>query len=392
MTSWRKATLGELADENGGFIQTGPFGSQLHMSDYSDHGTPVVMPTNIRNLRIDPTGIARVDAGHVERLARHQLRAGDIVYSRRGDVEKCALVTETEAGWLCGTGCLLVRSSGPNLDSRFLSYSLSQPATRAWISQHAVGATMPNLNTGILREVPVEVPEHTTQIGIAATLGSLDDKVASNQAIAALIPQTIRAHIRSALPGTSSHVPVSTLARFVNGGAYTKGATGSGRMVLRIAELNAGPGASTVYNDIEVPEDKTARAGDILMSWSGSLDVFRWFRNEAIVNQHIFKVIPTGYPAWLVFDRLKAAMPEFRAVAADKATTMGHIQRGHLSTTTVPIPNPVAVKALESKLAPLWERLLLAERENLKLAALRDTLIPELLSGRIRIPLQEKVA
>ena len=100
------------------------------------------------------------------------------------------------------------------------------------------------------------------------------------------------------------------------------------------------------------------------MSWSGSLGVYRWFRAEAIINQHIFKVIPTGYPAWLVFDRLDAVMPVFRSVAQDKATTMGHIQRGHLESTTVDVPSATSIARLAEALDPLWERLLLAEREN----------------------------
>lgn len=163
-------------------------------------------------------------------------------------------------------------------------------------------------------------------------------------------------------------------------------------MVLRIAELNSGPGGSTVYNELDVPEDRTARAGDILMSWSGSLGVYRWFREEAIINQHIFKVIPTGLPAWLVFDRLDAVMPIFRGVAADKATTMGHIQRGHLESTMVDVPSPSTIEQLDLALSPLWDRLLSAEPENVRLATLRDALLPELLSGRIRVPVKETAA
>jgi type I restriction enzyme S subunit len=162
-------------------------------------------------------------------------------------------------------------------------------------------------------------------------------------------------------------------------------------MVLRIAELNSGPGSSTVYSGIEVPEDKTARAGDTLMSWSGSLGVYRWFRDEAIINQHIFKVIPTGYPSWLVFDRLNHVMPVFQGIAQDKATTMGHIQRGHLESTTIKVPSPEDVKRLDAALDPLWQRLLLAERENVRLEILRDGLLPELLTGRIRVPEAEGV-
>lgn len=214
MSKWTSTTLGELEQESQGTIQTGPFGSQLHMSDYSEHGTPVVMPTNIRDLRIDPAGIARVSGEHVERLARHKLQIGDIVYSRRGDVEKCALVSEEEEGWLCGTGCLLVRVHGPHLDARFLSYALSLPETRAWISQHAVGATMPNLNTRLLREVPVKVPGIEDQRAIAATLGALDDKIESNRRAMAKAQELGDALFRSA---SSDYRAVSDVAMITMG-------------------------------------------------------------------------------------------------------------------------------------------------------------------------------
>jgi type I restriction enzyme S subunit len=207
-----------------------------------------------------------------------------------------------------------------------------------------------------------------------------------------LIPQLIRARVDASISQAVDRVSVAELARFVNGGAYTKGATGTGRMVIRIAELNSGPGGSTVYNDIDVPDEKVVHPGDILMSWSGSLGVYRWFRDQAIVNQHIFKVIPTRYPAWLVFDRLDAVMPVFRGVAADKATTMGHIQRGHLASTNVEIPVVPKIEQLNEMLWPLWGRWLSAEREVVRLAELRETLVPELLSGRMRVPEEGEVA
>lgn len=275
---------------------------------------------------------------------------------------------------------------------RFFSKDESVADTRYlyWATQsHATfplrGSAQPFISQGDAREVAISLPPISEQRAIAATLGALDDKIESNRRIIGLIPRLVRAHVNSAISHSSTFISVSDLATFVNGGAYTKGATGTGRMVIRIAELNSGPGRSTVYNDIKVPDEKIARAGDILMSWSGSLGVYRWYRDEAIINQHIFKVSPTGYPAWLVFDRLNEVMSVFRGVAADKATTMGHIQRGHLISTNVEIPTQGALEELETKISPLWDRLLLAERENLDLEQLRDALLPELLSGRIHV-------
>src|SRR5699024_1936198 len=170
-------------------------------------------------------------------------------------------------------------------------------------------------------------PPLVEQRAIAGTLGALDDKIESNRRLIELIPSLVRAHVNMVIADESVAVPVSDLATFTNGGAYTKGATGAGRMVVRIAELNSGPGGSTVYNDIEVPDTKTARSGDLLMAWSGSLGVYRWYRDEAIINQHIFKVTTAEYQAWLVFARLEAGMSEVREIAADTATTVEKLQR-----------------------------------------------------------------
>lgn len=155
---WPRTSLAALTAQHGGSIQTGPFGSQLHASDYANQGTPVVMPKDIADRRISTSTVARVSSEHVVRLSRHQLRTGDIVFSRRGDVERHALVTPREAGWLCGTGCLLVRSGAKWRWPAYMSLLLDAPLAKAWLVQHAVGATMPNLNTGILGSIPLTLP------------------------------------------------------------------------------------------------------------------------------------------------------------------------------------------------------------------------------------------
>jgi len=155
---WRATTLGTEAKRCDGIVQTGPFGSQLHASDYVPEGIPVVMPKDIAGRRVSTDSIARIREADAERLSKHRLQPGDLVYSRRGDVERHALIANRETGWLCGTGCLLVRL-GPRWPSpAFASLALDRPEARAWISQHAVGATMPNLNTSILSAVPLVVP------------------------------------------------------------------------------------------------------------------------------------------------------------------------------------------------------------------------------------------
>ena len=274
----------------------------------------------------------------------------------------------------------VLRANDEN-DTRFLSYMIESLDLSGFIT----GSTQPKLSQAALLSIPLRLPKLAEQRRIAELLGTLDNKIESNQNLAEVIPSLIDAKIHHALSdGSGDSIPVSKLAKFVNGGAYTKEASGTGRMVIRIADLNTGPGASTIYNDIDVPGDRLAHFGDLLMSWSGSLGVYVWVREEAIVNQHIFKVILTDFPAWLVHNRLNVALHGFRAIAADKATTMGHIQRKHLDETFVEVPI-AKLEQLNHLCVPLWNRFISAQLEAMRLAELRDALLPELMSGRMRV-------
>lgn len=287
--------------------------------------------------------------------------------------------------------CKLVRIDRSVADPYFVYWCLQNMFNqgRAWNYQ--------NRSTGIANfqfeyfldqeEIPGFPLEE--QRAIAATLGALDDKIESNTRLVKLIPEIISVYVAKELDNNCSEIPVSNLAEFVNGGAYTKGASGNGRVVIRIAELNSGIGSSTVYNNIEVPDNKTARAGDILMSWSGTLGVYVWTLDEAIINQHIFKVLPKEYPSWLVFDRLNSAISEFRAIAADKATTMGHIRRDHLNSTLIEIPERAGIERLNEICGLLWRKYISTQLEINELSSLRDALLPELMSGRIRVRVME---
>ena len=184
---WRATTLGAEVERCGGAVQTGPFGSQLHASDYVPEGVPVVMPKDIGGRRVSTASIARIREDDAVRLSRHRVQPGDVVYSRRGDVERHALIGAREAGWLCGTGCLLVRL-GPKWPSpMFASFALDRPETRAWISQHAIGATMPNLNTGILSAVPLVMPSDGVVRAFARAVDPLQELVVARDAEGSLL-------------------------------------------------------------------------------------------------------------------------------------------------------------------------------------------------------------
>jgi type I restriction enzyme, S subunit len=194
---WEYAPLGTVCQRGGGDVQTGPFGSQLHASDYVTSGIPSIMPQNIGDNRIIEKGIARIRPEDAKRLSRYLVRKGDIVYSRRGDVERRALVRDHEDGWLCGTGCLRVRLGEKGVDPRYASFYLGHPCVQEWVSRHAHGATMPNLNTSILAACPFVIPPPSAQSAIAHILGTLDDKIELNRRMNETLEAMVRALFKS---------------------------------------------------------------------------------------------------------------------------------------------------------------------------------------------------
>jgi type I restriction enzyme, S subunit len=154
---WNRQALELLCMDKEG-IQTGPFGSQLHQSDYSEAGVPVVMPKNLISFRIAPEEIARIPDALAHKLSPHCMAEGDTVYGRRGDIGRRAFISAKQAGWLCGTGCLRIRPDPEKVSPRFLFDALGAPDTAGAIANRAKGATMLNLNATLLKSVPVLVP------------------------------------------------------------------------------------------------------------------------------------------------------------------------------------------------------------------------------------------
>lgn len=178
MNKWTYTTLGKISE-----IITGPFGSQLHQSDYVEQGIPVVMPQDIDNRKVNYASINYVSNEDAIRLERYKTIINDILYARRGDVEKHAFIKEKDNGVLCGTGCLRVRITTSEVEPEFISFFLNREETRKWLVTHAVGTNMPNLNTDILSDVPIAYPLLEEQRRIVQVLNSLDEKIALNSAV-----------------------------------------------------------------------------------------------------------------------------------------------------------------------------------------------------------------
>jgi type I restriction enzyme S subunit len=367
-----------------------------------------------------------VDEEAARRLSRHLLRRGDILFARRGvqATGNSALITDRHVGALCGTGAILLRvHDHSRVDPSYLSFVLSSEITTAWLKQHAVGAVMPNLNEGVLRAIPLSLPDIDEQRAIARSLTAFDDKIDLNrrtndtlEGIARTLfkswfvdfdpvrakadrrPVSLDSSTADLFPSSFEHTnfglrpkgwavhPLDGVARFLNGLALQKfPATGPGYLpVIKIAELRSMTTKGSDRASRDIPDEYIIRDGDLLFSWSGSLEVVVWCGGEGALNQHLFKVT-SPYSQWFIHGWLLQHLPEFRAIAADKATTMGHIQRKHLTEAAVLVPAESLLRQLDQYMAPLQGRSLSLRLESRTLAELRDTLLPKLLSGEVRI-------
>ena len=194
--NWQPVNIEHVLNE----LQTGPFGSSLHQSDYRVGGTPVINPASIQNEQIVPVDKMAVDEHTLQRLASFKLRFGDIVMARRGEMGRCAIVTDREAGWLCGTGSLILRPSSL-IYARFLALLIGSPFSREYLGGSAVGSTMQNLNQSILLNLPFGLPPLAEQHRIVAKadeLMALCDRLAG---------------VRTAREATRDRLTAASLAR-----------------------------------------------------------------------------------------------------------------------------------------------------------------------------------
>jgi len=170
---WTFCKLGEFLDENGGYVQTGPFGSQLHSYEYVQEGIPVVMPQDIERGKIILDKIARITPKKAKALERHQVKENDVIFARRGELNRGVAITANETGWLCGTGCLLFRPNAKTLSAEWFSLIYSSPLVQRQLEAIAVGSTMKNINTGVIHALNIAIPSLLEQKRITQVIDSI---------------------------------------------------------------------------------------------------------------------------------------------------------------------------------------------------------------------------
>lgn len=403
---WKEVRLGDIAD-----VQTGPFGSQLHKSDYIAEGIPCIMPTNIgSHLNFIVDGIAHVSEVDANRLSRHLTEFGDIIYARRGDIEKCAYVTTNEEKWLCGTGCLKIRCNN-GVNSRFIAYQLSTAECKKWITGNAVGTTMLNLSKGILSNLPLLVPSHEDQRRIASILSSLDRKIELNNKINADLEEMAQAIFKNWFvdfePFKDGKFVDSELGMIPEGwkvGRLTDviklmpGGTPKTSEPLywdngtipffspkdvngvycfatekHITETGLNKCSSNLY-----PKDT------IFITCRGTVGKVCLAACDMAMNQsnYAIKAID-GYSQYYVFFLVKSVVE--RLIKKSNGAVFSAITSKDFDEEIL-IPSQKSVEDFTNMIDGFFRRIFTIGTENSRLSLLRDTLLPRLISGEIEVP------
>jgi len=392
------------------------------------NGVPILRVGDIRGGRISTESTLRVEPAVEAAYSRTRLAGGELLLTLVGTVGETAVVPPELAGWNVARAVAVIPIR-QDVGAHWVRLALDSPTVREMINGRLNTTVQATLNLKDVAQLPVLLPSEGERRRIAAIIGAFDDKIElnrrMNQTLEAVAQTTfeswfvdfdpVRARaageadesiherlgasgeLLAALPDSmhqsdGHEVPagwsvkgLDEIAIYLNGLALQKyPATGDESLpVIKIAQLRLGHSVGADRAGLDVPAPYVIGDGDVLFSWSGSLEVDLWTGGPGALNQHLFKVTSPTYPKWFFYLWTKHHLQEFRQIAADKATTMGHIQRKHLSKAKAFVPPQSVIDAAHKVLAPLIDRITAAQLEARSLGDVRDSLLPRLLSGEL---------
>ena len=385
--SWEKVKLGDLAN----CIQPGPFGSQLHSSDYADEGTPIIMPKDMIGGKISHQDLIRVPDEHLQRLKRHQVFDGDLMVARKGDVRKCVYITENENGWLTGSDCLKVSLDRGKCYPKYIYYQLRSPFIGRWLETISIGATMPSLNTGLLSGIEISLPTIDAQMRIAEVLSSYDDLIENNQKQIKLLEEAAQrlykewfvdlrfpghetTPITDGIPEGWGEGTLVDLAVFKRGKTITKGQVNEGNVPVVAGGLEPAYYHDTPNTDAPV----------ITVSGSGANAGFtRMYHTKVWASDCSYiDVSVTQDIAW-IFCFLKENKASIDSM--QKGAAQPHVYAKDINAMKAVIPCDSLMEQFRTAVEPMFSKIGKLETQIKQLAEARDRLLPKLMNGEIEV-------
>ena len=379
--------------------------------------------------RLHDVPMKRVELTEKEQ-SKSLVQQGDLLFARRSLVAegagRCSIVSEVNEPTTFESSIIRARPNPALASSDYLYYFFSSPLGRERMATILRQMAVSGITGSDLMELEIECPELEHQKTIAMFLSALDDRItllretnATLEAIAqalfkswfvdfdpvrakaeGLEPEGIDAATAALFPDSFVEselglVPrgwmvrsLDSIANYLNGLAMQKfPPTDDGWVpVIKIAQLRKGNTVGADRAGRNIKTEYIIQNGDVLFSWSGSLEVVIWCGGEGALNQHLFKVTSKDFPKWFYYLWTRQHLTDFQQTAASKATTMGHIQRKHLTEAKVVVPPAEMLRSAGVLIEPLLERWLVNAEKAQTLTQLRDTLLPRLISGQLRLP------
>lgn len=346
--------------------------------------------------KIDKSKLVFINTGTHQKLKRSQLQVDDLLFSMAGIyLGKTARVTSDIIPANTNQALAIIRLNQQIAMPKYINYQLKQPHIIDFINNMSGQSAQPNINFEEIKSIPINLPPLQEQKAIASVLSSLDDKIdllhRQNQTLEAMAETLFRQWFVEEAGEDWEEMPLDEAADFLNGLACQKYPARPGQPslpVIKIREMRTGITEASDTATADVPSKFVVNNGDILFSWSGSLDVIFWFGGQGVLNQHLFKVTSNRFSRWYCYLWLKHHLKDFQHTAAEKATTMGHIQRHHLSQALVLAPSEGELREMDEIMAHIFDKLFYNYTQIQTLTTLRDILLPKLMSGEVRVKLK----
>ncbi len=279
-------------------------------------------------------------------------------------------------------------------DPNFIYYLFKSPIGKGTVSTIVQQVAAAGIKGSDLQNLEFSFPLLPEQKAIAAVLSSLDDKIdllhRQNQTLERTAETLFRQWFVEEAGEDWEERPLSSIAKFLNGLACQKNPPKNDLEklpVLKIRELSGGISESSDWATSEIKPEYIVEAGDVIFAWSASLMVKVWDGERCVLNQHLFKVTSDEFPKWFYLMWCKHHLAEFIAISASHATTMGHIKRGDLDAAMVLAPPPKVLSEMSVQMMPLLHKQIAIAKQRKTLEALRDSLLPKLMSGEVRVKL-----
>ena len=320
-------------------------------------------------------------------------QVGDILFSKDGAncLDIIFVYKQPEKIVLLSSIAITRLKKGFNPD--FYRYFLLSPAAQFLMRNHFIsGSAIPRVVLKDFRNIPVPLIDFNKQKSIAQVLSSIDNKIdllhRQNATLEAMAETLFRQWFVEEAKEDWEVKPLSSIANFLNGLACQKFPPENAidRLpVLKIKELGSDISENSDWASTDVKSEYFVRNGDVIFAWSASLMVKIWTGKDCILNQHLFKVTSKVYPKWFYYLWCKHHLAEFISISRSHATTMGHIKRGDLDEAMVLVPLDDELKIMTTSIQPIMDKLIINNKQIRTLTTLRDTLLPKLMSGEVRV-------